>query len=295
MTTYSQTRNATPARTDARSVPRKKINVQKWAVYLFMVLASLASVVPFIWMLITSLKTQAESIQIPLQMLPSHPGFAAYGRILHEIPFTGFYLNSILSTFFTVTLQMIIATMAAYSFARLHFRGRNVVFVLCISILMVPGQAFLIPQFLVVQKLGLLNTLTGLILPGIFSIYATFLLRQFFMAVPKEMEEAALMDGYNHFTIFWRIMLPLIRPGIVACIIINGLWSWNNLMWPLIVNTSSNKLTLPVGLASLSSRAGEEYPMLMAGALMAIIPMLMLFIIFQRYFIQGIASSGVKS
>ncbi|RJT33298.1 carbohydrate ABC transporter permease [Rahnella woolbedingensis] len=285
----------TDLRENAQVRPRKKIDSQKALVYLFMLLASVASVTPFIWMLITSLKTQAESIQIPLQLLPAHPGFAAYGRILHEIPFTTFYLNSILATFFTVTLQMVIATMAAYSFARLHFRGRNIVFMLCISILMVPGQAFLIPQFLAVQRLGLLNTLSGLILPGIFSIYATFLLRQFFMAVPREMEEAALMDGYNHFTIFWRIMLPLIRPGIIACIIINGLWSWNNLMWPLIVNTSSNKLTLPVGLASLSSRAGEEYPMLMAGALMAIIPMLMLFIVFQRYFIQGIAGVGVKS
>jgi len=153
-----------------RATQAKRFDTQKWAVYSFMLLASLASVVPFLWMLITSLKTQAESIQIPLQMLPSHPNFSAYGRILHEIPFTGFYLNSILSTFFTVTLQMAIATMAAYSFARLHFRGRNVVFVLCISILMVPGQAFLIPQFLVVQKLGLINTLTGIILPGVFSI-----------------------------------------------------------------------------------------------------------------------------
>ncbi|NIY46791.1 carbohydrate ABC transporter permease [Cedecea colo] len=292
MTIYSP---ATTNRPAPGVMPRRKADMQKGLVYLFMLLASLASITPFIWMLITSLKTQAESIQIPLQLLPAHPAFTAYGRILHEIPFTTFYLNSILATFFTVTLQMVIATMAAYSFARLHFRGRNVVFVLCISILMVPGQAFLIPQFLAVQKLGLLNTLTGLILPGVFSIYATFLLRQFFMAVPKEMEEAALMDGYNHFTIFWRIMLPLIRPGIIACIIINGLWSWNNLMWPLIVNTSSSKLTLPVGLASLSSRAGEEYPMLMAGALMAIIPMLMLFIVFQRYFIQGIAGAGVKS
>lgn len=285
----------TDLRAPSQVRPRKKIDSQKALVYLFMLLAGVASVTPFVWMLITSLKTQAESIQIPLQLLPAHPGFAAYGRILHEIPFTTFYLNSIFATFFTVTLQMVIATMAAYSFARLHFRGRNIVFMLCISILMVPGQAFLIPQFLAVQRLGLLNTLSGLILPGIFSIYATFLLRQFFMAVPREMEEAALMDGYNHFTIFWRIMLPLIRPGIIACIIINGLWSWNNLMWPLIVNTSSSKLTLPVGLASLSSRAGEEYPMLMAGALMAIIPMLMLFIVFQRYFIQGIAGVGVKS
>ncbi|BEN35302.1 TPA: carbohydrate ABC transporter permease [Serratia marcescens] len=267
---------------------------KKTLVYLFMGLAALASVVPFIWMLVTSLKTQAESIQIPLTLLPAHLSLQAYGRVMHEIPFAGFYLNSLLATFFTVTLQMAIATLAAYGFSRLHFRGRDAVFLVCVSILMVPGQAFLIPQFLVVQKLGLVNSITGLVLPGIFSVYATFLLRQFFLAVPKEMEEAALIDGYSYFAIFWRIMLPLIRPGIIACVIINGLWSWNNLMWPLIVNTTTEKLTLPVGLASLSSRAGVEYPLLMAGALMAVIPMLMLFIIFQRYFIQGIASAGVK-
>ncbi|MEL5235553.1 carbohydrate ABC transporter permease [Serratia bockelmannii] len=267
---------------------------KKTLVYLFMGLAALASVVPFIWMLVTSLKTQAESIQIPLTLLPAHPSLQAYGRVMHEIPFAGFYLNSLLATFFTVTLQMAIATLAAYGFSRLHFRGRDAVFLVCVSILMVPGQAFLIPQFLVVQKLGLVNSITGLVLPGIFSVYATFLLRQFFLAVPKEMEEAAVIDGYSYFAIFWRIMLPLIRPGIIACVIINGLWSWNNLMWPLIVNTTTEKLTLPVGLASLSSRAGVEYPLLMAGALMAVIPMLMLFIIFQRYFIQGIASAGVK-
>ena len=159
---------------------------------------------------------------------------------------------------------------------------------------MIPGQIFLVPQFSIVQNMGLANTLTGLILPGLFSIYGAFLLRQFFVSVPKEIEEAAIVDGLNYFQIFYKIMLPLIKPGIVACVIINGLWSWNNLMWPLIVNTSFSKMTLPVGLASLSSRSGVEYPMLMAGALMAIIPMLFLYILFQRHFIQGIASAGVK-
>lgn len=268
--------------------------IRRLTVYALMTLASLISLVPFIWMLLTSLKTQPESIQIPLAILPQHPSLQAYHRILTEIPFTTFYINSFLYTFFTVTLQMLIAAMAAYGFSRLTFRGRDTVFMLCVSILMVPAQAFLIPQFLIVQKLGLVNTLSGLILPGIFSIYATFLLRQFFLGVPRELEEAALLDGYNHFAIFWRILLPLIRPGLIACIIINGLWAWNNLMWPLIVNTSVDKLTLPVGLASLASRAGVPYPMLMAGALMAVLPMLILFIFFQRYFIQGIASAGVK-
>ena len=184
--------------------------------------------------------------------------------------------------------------MAAYGFSRLRFKGRDLLFMLCISILMVPGQIFLIPQYLTIEKIGLLNSIPGLVLPGLFSIYSAFLLRQFFLSVPKELEEAAIMDGYNHLTIFFKIMLPLIKPGLIACVIINGLWSWNNLMWPLIVNTSMDKMTLPVGLASLSGRAGVEYPMLMAGALLAIIPMLLLYIFFQRYFIRGIAGAGIK-
>lgn len=275
-------------------------NFVKWirnshiGVHVFMGLTGFLCLVPFIWMIITALKTKAESIQTPPTLWPARMVFENFPRIIEEIPFTTFYINSILSTFLIITLQTLISCMAAYSFARLVFKGRDFIFILCVSILMVPGQAFLIPQFLIIQKLGLLNSITGLILPGIFSIYATFLLRQFFMSVPKEMEEAALMDGYNHFQIFWKIMLPLVKPGIIASIIINGLWSWNSLMWPMIVNTSTDKLTLPVGLASLSSRAGVEYPLLMAGALMAILPMLMLFIVFQRYFIQGIANAGVK-
>ncbi|MFC0180206.1 carbohydrate ABC transporter permease [Thorsellia kenyensis] len=259
-----------------------------------MIIAGLLCLTPFIWMIITSLKTQGESIQTPPTIIPELFRFENYPNILDEIPFATFYINSMLVTFSTVILQTLIACLAAYSFARLIFKGRDFIFILCVSILMVPGQAFLIPQFLIIQKIGLLNSIPGVILPTIFSIYATFLLRQFFMSIPKEMEEAALIDGYNHFQIFWKIMLPLVKPGIIACIIINGLWSWNNLMWPMIVNTSTDKLTLPVGLASLSGRAGVEYPLLMAGALMAILPMLMLFVVFQKYFIQGIANAGVK-
>ncbi|UJF18496.1 carbohydrate ABC transporter permease [Vibrio sp. SS-MA-C1-2] len=272
----------------------QRFSLEKVMVYGFMILATIATVTPFIWMILTSVKTQSEALAIPPKVLPDEWQLSAYAKIIEELPFIQFYVNSILVTLAMVFLQTLIAAMAAYGFARLKFPGRDVIFMVCISILMVPGQIFLIPQFLIIQEMGLLNTLTGLVLPGLFSIYGAFLLRQFFVSVPKEIEEAALIDGLNHFQIFFKVMLPLIKPGIIACVIINGLWSWNNLMWPLIVNTSFDKMTLPVGLASLSSRAGVEYPMLMAGALMAIIPMLLLYILFQKHFIQGVASAGVK-
>lgn len=280
-------------------VKRKKklisfFNVEKVTVYGFMLIATLVTILPFVWMILTSVKTQSEAISVPPQILPDNWQMSAYSKIIEELPFAQFYMNSIIVTFVMVILQTLIAAMAAYGFSRLRFPGRDVIFFICISILMIPGQIFLVPQFSIVQNMGLANTLTGLILPGLFSIYGAFLLRQFFVSVPKEIEEAAIVDGLNYFQIFYKIMLPLIKPGIVACVIINGLWSWNNLMWPLIVNTSFSKMTLPVGLASLSSRSGVEYPMLMAGALMAIIPMLFLYILFQRHFIQGIASAGVK-
>lgn len=284
---------------DDFNVKRKKkfisfFNVEKVTVYGFMLIATLVTILPFVWMILTSVKTQSEAISVPPQILPDNWQVSAYSKIIEELSFAQFYMNSIIVTFVMVILQTLIAAMAAYGFSRLRFPGRDVIFFICISILMIPGQIFLVPQFSIVQNMGLANTLTGLILPGLFSIYGAFLLRQFFVSVPKEIEEAAIVDGLNYFQIFYKIMLPLIKPGIVACVIINGLWSWNNLMWPLIVNTSFSKMTLPVGLASLSSRSGVEYPMLMAGALMAIIPMLFLYILFQRHFIQGIASAGVK-
>lgn len=266
----------------------------KLGTYVFMVVASLATIVPFIWMILTSIKTQSETLSMPPQILPENWNLEAYEKIINELPFIQFYINSISVTFFTVLLQTLIAAMAAYGFSRLRFRGRDTIFIICVATLMVPAQIFLIPQFLIVQKMGLLNTITGLVLPGLFSIYGAFLLRQFFQSVPKEVEEAALIDGLNHFQIFYKVMLPLIKPGIVACVIINGLWSWNNLMWPLIVNTTFDKMTVPVGLASLSGRTGVEYPMLMAGAVLAILPMLLLYMLFQKHFIEGVASAGVK-
>ncbi len=184
--------------------------------------------------------------------------------------------------------------MAGYAFARIDFPGRDIIFIIILSVLMVPGQIFLIPQFMIIKKLGLLNSIPALILPGLFSAFGTFLMRQFFMTLPKELEESAILDGCNQFQIFWKIMLPLVKPGLVALAISTCLYCWNSLMWPLIVNTSVDKMTLSAGLASLQGQHSTNYPVMMAGTVLAIWPMILAFIIFQKQFIEGIASTGTK-
>ncbi|RNB87530.1 carbohydrate ABC transporter permease [Brevibacillus fluminis] len=249
---------------------------------------------PFLWMILTSLKTLGESQQVPPVIFPTVAQWKNYAEVLTTIPMLQFYWNTIITTILKVVGQVFLCSLAAYAFARIEFPGRNILFMLFLSVLMVPGQVFLIPQFLIMKDLGWLNTLTALIVPGLFSAFGTFLLRQFFMSLPKELEEAAKLDGCNHFQIYWRIMLPLAKPGLIALAIFVTLWSWNDLMWPLIVNTSPDKLTLSAGLASLQGQHQTNYPILMAGSVLAIWPMILVFVFMQKHFVEGISLSGSK-
>ncbi len=249
---------------------------------------------PFIWMILTSLKTFGESTQVPLVIFPNKLQWVNYINIVKEIPFLNFYQNTIVSTLFITLAQLLFCSMAAYAFARIKFPGRDFLFILSLSVLMVPRQVFLIPQYLIIARLGWLNSLKALITPAMFSAFGMFLLRQFFKTLPKELEESAKLDGCNQFQIYWRIMLPLTKPGLIALMIFTIRWSWNSLMWPLIVNTSPDKLTLAAGLASLQGQYGTNYPVLMAGSLLAILPIIIMFIILQQQFIEGIALTGTK-
>ena len=270
------------------------MQARKPLVHLFLLFCVALTIGPFIWMILTALKTMPESIMTPPILWPETLHWENFSHVFDAMPFLTFYYNSLIATILVVAGQVIISAMAAYAFARLRFPGRDAIFVVCLSILMVPGQLMLIPQFMIMNELGLLNSISALVIPHLFSVYGAFMLRQFFQGLPKELEEAAIVDGLNYFQVFWRIMLPLVKPGLIAFGIIVMLWSWNSLLWPLIVNTSEAKMTIPVGLASLSSRSGTDYPTLMAAAIMAIIPLLIIFIIFQRQFIAGMASTGVK-
>lgn len=271
-----------------------KSNTKKLFVHLALLLGVGVTVFPFLWMVLTSFKTVGEAMQIPPTFFPKQFLLDAYTQIVDALPFGRVYLNTIISTVVTTVVQVMFCSMAAYAFARIEFPFKNAIFVLILSVLMVPGQIFLIPQYQIIQKLGLLDTIPALFLPNLFSAFGTFLLRQFFMSLPKELEEAALLDGCNRYQIFWKIMLPLTKPGIVSLVIFTAKFAWNDFMWPLIVNTSPKMMTLGPALSTLQGQYTTKYPMQMAGAVMAVIPIIVLFFIFQKQFIEGVAQSGIK-
>lgn len=271
----------------------KKI-AKKLLIHLILIAGLGITVFPFIWMVLTSFKTTGEAMQIPPTILPKKFQFSAYTEILDSLPFANVYLNTFISTIVTVIAQVTFCAMAGYAFARIDFPFKNFIFVMLLSVLMVPGQIFLIPQYLIMQKLGLLDTIPALFIPNLFSAFGTFLLRQFFMSLPKELEEAALLDGCNRYQIFGRIMLPLVKPGLISLVIFTAKFAWNDFMWPLIVNTSPKMMTLGPALSTLQGQHTTQYPMQMAGAVMAVIPIIVLFFIFQKQFIEGVAQSGIK-
>ncbi|WRP06250.1 carbohydrate ABC transporter permease [Rossellomorea aquimaris] len=270
------------------------VRSKTFLIHFILIMGSIVMLFPFIWMILTSLKTYAESIQVPPVMIPEDFQWKNYQEVFTLLPFFKFMMNTFIITVLRTAGQLFLCSLAAYAFARIVFPGRNLLFVLALSVLMVPGQVFLLPQYMIMVKLGWLNTLQAVVVPGLFSAFGTFLLRQFFMGLPKELEEAARLDGCNHFQIYWRIMLPLAKPGLIALGIFTILWSWNELMWPMIVNSSPEAMTLAVGLSSLQGQYGTNYPILMAGSFLAVLPMLLLFIILQKQFIEGIAITGGK-
>ncbi|KRE70434.1 carbohydrate ABC transporter permease [Paenibacillus sp. Soil750] len=272
----------------------KKRPGQAVVIHTILILGAAAMVIPFIWMFMTSVKTLGESTAIPPVMVPKDFQWSNYTKVFESLPFLTFYWNTIITTVAKTVGQLIVCSLAAYAFARIDFPGRNFCFLLTLSVLMVPGQVFLIPQYMIMKELGWLNSIQALIVPGLFSAFGTFLLRQFFMTLPKELEEAAKLDGCTQFRIYWQIMVPLAKSGMVALAIFTILWSWNDLMWPLIVNTSPDKMVLSAGLASLEGEHRTNYTIVMAGSMLAIWPMIAIFLGFQRSFIEGIALSGSK-
>lgn len=263
-------------------------------IHLILIAGAVIMVLPFLWMVLTSLKTTTEATQIPIRLFPAEPSLRGYKDALAQSPFLHYYANTLMAAFMKTLFPVIFSAMAAFAFARIRFPGSALCFFLIISVMMVPNPVFYTPQYMMMSKLGLVNTVTALWIASLVSPFATFLLRQFFLGISKELEEAAVLDGCNPFQIFRHIMLPLVKSALVAIVIIQLLWSWNELQWPLIINSSPEKLTLSAGLATLVSMFGTDYPVLMAGAFMAVIPMLVLFFIFQRRFIEGVAFSASK-
>jgi len=273
----------------------KKRFLSNTLLHVLLILGAIVMVFPFVWMILTSLKTVTESTSMnPYIYFPKVLQWKNFVAVWKNNNFIQLYFNTFAMMVVRVFCAVLFSATAAYAFARLEFPGRNFLFGIVLFQMMVPVQIFIIPQYLMVDFLHMRNTIFALAFPGLVSAFGTFLLRQFFMGLPKELEEAARLDGCNIWKTFWKIMLPLTKSGLVALGIFTALFAFKDLMWPLIVNNQSNAATLSSSLSKIQSAYSVKYPELMAASILAIWPMMLIYVIFQKQFIEGIATSGGK-
>lgn len=269
--------------------------MSKTLVHIILILVAVVMLLPFAWMILTSLKTQTEATAMnPLVIFPTEWMFSNYSEMIERNDFVRLYFNTFMMMLVRIVTSVLFSAMAAYAFARLEFKGRELLFSLVLFQMMVPSQVFIIPQYQMIDFLGARNTIFALIFPGIVSAFGTFLLRQFFMGLPKSLEESALIDGANIGQIFFSIMLPLAKSGMVALGIFTALFAFKDMMWPLIINSQADMATLSSALSKIQGAYTVNYPHLMAASCLAIWPMVIIYIFFQRQFIEGIATTGGK-
>ena len=286
-------RQSRQTRSQAKSRARRRGGSHVVA-HIVLGLGALVMAFPFLWQVVMSLSTNAEVQSVTPVFWPAELQWSNYAEVFRRLPFLDQLQNSVVITVIRTLAQILFCTLAGYAFARMRFRGRSVLLALVLSILMVPSQVYLLSQYQIVQGFGLLDSVGGLVLPGLFSAFGTYLMRTAFLSMPAELEEAARLDGANPFQIFWRVMLPLARPTISVLAITTVLWSWNELLWPLVVTTFSDRMPLSAGLATLIGDRTTDYPVVMAASLLAMAPVLLLFTLLQRRVIDGLASSGLK-
>ena len=267
----------------------------KTTVVVILSLVTILTTMPFVWMILTGFKTETEALRIPMQFFPDRFMLDNFEAIFNRFHFLTFYRNTIVVAIGVTIPQVIISSMAGYGFARIDFPGKNLVFISLMAALMIPLQMILVPRFALMIAFGWIDTLTGVIVPIVPSVFATFFIRQSIMSLPRELDESAYLDGANHLTIYIFIIMPLIKSTLAAMTVLVMVFSWNNLLWPLIVLMSRDNFTLPVGLAGLSGQFGTPLNLLMAGATVSTIPMILVFFVGQRYFLEGIATTGSKT
>ncbi len=272
----------------------KKKNTTTILTYIALVIGAVIMVFPFVWMLLTAFKTNAEVMQIPPTILPSNWNMSSFAKALDLLPFGRLYLNTALMIFLRVVCAVVFCSMAGYAFAKLEFKGKNLLFTLIIVQQMIPGQIFIIPQYQMIAKLGMTDTIFSLVFPGIVSAFGTFFLRQAYMGIPDEVAEAAYLDGCTRWQTFTKIMFPLTKSSVAALSVFTAVFAYTDLMWPLVANTNINSTTLSAGLSSLNGQFSTNYPVLMAGSLLAMLPMVVLYLCFQKHFIEGVAMTGGK-
>ncbi len=266
----------------------------KIVTYAALVIGSIIMVFPFMWMILTSSKTVSESMQVPPTIFPNTIMLDNFFEAVKSLPFVSMYANTILMIVFRVVFAVLFSSMAGYAFAKLHFKGKNLLFGIVLMQMMLPSQIFIIPQYQMVAKLGIANSIAALVFPGLVSAFGTFFLRQAYLGIPNEVAEEAFLDGCNQWQTFTKVMFPLTSSSVAALTVFTAVFAYSDLMWPLVVNSDLKMMTLSSGLATLRGQFSTNFPVLMAGSLLAMLPMVILYLFFQKQFIEGIAMTGGK-
>jgi multiple sugar transport system permease protein len=262
--------------------------------YAALIIGAIIMIFPFVWMILTSSKTVSESMQVPPTILPAKLILSNFKDAIDSLPFVRMYINTALMIVFRVLFAVVFRSMDGYAFAKLKFKGKNLLFGIVVMQMMLPSQIFIIPQYQMVAKLGMANTIFALVFPGLVSAFGTFFLRQSYMGIPNEIGEAAYLDGCNQWQAFVKVMFPLTSSSVAALTVFTAVFAYGDLMWPLVVNSDLNMMTLSSGLSTLRGQFSTNFPVLMAGSLLAMLPMVILYLFFQRQFIEGVAMTGGK-
>ncbi len=278
-----------PIPTSARRMPLRLSSV---LIYLMLIAGGIVMIIPFVWMIATSLKPAKEVFLG--YFFPMAPTLENYVLVLNKVPFARWYLNSLIVATCTTLSVAFFDSLTGFVLAKYEFPGKNVIFVFILSTLMVPTEMLVIPWFILSNNLNWVDTYWGIMFPGVITAFGTFLMKQFMEGVPSELLDAARMDGVSEFGLFWRIALPLVKPALAALCIFTFLGNWNAFLWPVIITEKMDMRTVPVGLAFFSGEAGSSWELIMAGASMATVPVLIVFLFFQRQIIKGIALTGLK-
>lgn len=268
--------------------------LQYFSIYLVLFLGGLIMVLPFFWMVSTSLKSAGEAIAMPPSWLPSEWLFSNYQEALEAAPFARYFLNSVIVTVTSTAGELFTSILAAYAFAKLKFWGKDLLFLILLATMMVPGELMTIPNFVTLANWDMINTYWALIIPWLASVFSIFTLKQSFESVPDALYYSAKVDGSSDWRFLWEMLVPLSQSSIVAVMILKVIGSWNSFMWPLIVTNETKYRTLPVGLQAFTTEAGTKFELLMAASTIVIVPMVIIYLLLQRYIIQGISNSGVK-
>jgi len=272
----------------------KQSKSRKIIVYLFLVLASIIMLIPFIWMLSASIKATQEVFSVPFRLIPAIPRWINYKDIWTTIPLLTFIGNTTFLTIVVTILQLLTSSFAAYAFAKLEFKHRNKLFLMYIATIAMPWQVYMVPQFIMMRAMGLNNKLTAIICLQAFSAFGVFMMKQFYTGIPNDLCEAARIDGMSEYRIWWKIMLPLSKPALSTLTIFTFVNTWNDYLGPLIYLKSESKKTVQLGLKMFIGQFSAEYGLIMAGSVITLIPVVVVFLLLQKNFVEGVASTGIK-